>query len=169
MLCDYLLIRRRRLRIEHLYLGTPDSVYWYWHGYHWRAFAAFFLTLWLFLPGFLMSLIYPKVANNWTKIFNITFLIGVALSFTVYAGLCFIFPPKNRFEGQNFLVSRRLARERGVTDGLQDDQIFTKSVRGAPRSEKEQGVEEEGGEEQSLGKDEAAAVKVAELPVARDV
>ena len=144
MLCDYLLIRRMHLRIEHLYLGTPESVYWYYKGFNWRAFAAFFLTIWLFLPGFIMSLI-GQGPNNWTKIFNITFLLGVGLSFTTYGALCFISPPSNRLEGLTYL----------------DDEIFTKSVRGpSAKSEKdEQGIADDASDK------DTRPVRVSELPV----
>lgn len=38
------------------------------------------------------SLTQPSLAN-WTKLYNLTFLIGLAISFTAMSALCYIFPP----------------------------------------------------------------------------
>lgn len=38
------------------------------------------------------SLTTPRLAN-WLKLYNLTFLAGIAISFTAMSGLCYIFPP----------------------------------------------------------------------------
>lgn len=39
MATDYYLLRRRKIRLSHLY-RTHDTQYWYWHGINWRALPA---------------------------------------------------------------------------------------------------------------------------------
>jgi NCS1 family nucleobase:cation symporter-1 len=39
MTCDYYLLRRRRIRLSHLY-KTHDSIYHFWKGVNWRAIPA---------------------------------------------------------------------------------------------------------------------------------
>jgi len=39
MACDYYLIRKRRIRLSHLY-RTHDSCYMFWKGFNWRAMPA---------------------------------------------------------------------------------------------------------------------------------
>ncbi|KAF2855491.1 NCS1 nucleoside transporter family protein-like protein [Plenodomus tracheiphilus IPT5] len=39
MTCDYYLLRKRRIRLSHLY-RTEDSSYYFWKGLNWRAIAA---------------------------------------------------------------------------------------------------------------------------------
>jgi NCS1 family nucleobase:cation symporter-1 len=39
MACDYYILRKRRVRLSHLY-RREDSCYWFWHGVNWRAIPA---------------------------------------------------------------------------------------------------------------------------------
>lgn len=107
MLCDYLVIRRRRVSIPDLYSGDPSSMYWYRNGFHWRAIVAFVLGAWPFCPGFIMTLIDGGTStdNGWIKLFNISFLVGLSLGFVLFLTICTISPPPHRLEGDDFLVS----------------------------------------------------------------
>lgn len=104
MLCDYLVIRKRRLVIPDLYIGDSSSIYWYWHGYHWRAIVAFLCGFVPLLPGFVMNLIGGYTGNGWVKLFQITFLVGLSTGFTVFLIICLISPPPHYREGEDFLV-----------------------------------------------------------------
>ncbi|RDA94095.1 hypothetical protein CP533_5266 [Ophiocordyceps camponoti-saundersi (nom. inval.)] len=46
LLADYHIIRRRKLNLQDLYIGDSSSVYWFDHGFNWRAFVAFFAGVW---------------------------------------------------------------------------------------------------------------------------
>lgn len=46
MLADYHLVRRRRLKLKDLYVGNGTSIYWFDHGFNWRALAAFIAGAW---------------------------------------------------------------------------------------------------------------------------
>lgn len=105
MLADYLVVRRRKLKIEDLYLGGPASIYWYNGGFHWRAGLAFVMGAWPFCPGFIMSLIDSTTSNNWTKLFNISFLVGISIGFISFLAICSISPPPGKDEGLDYLVS----------------------------------------------------------------
>lgn len=111
MLADYLIIRRRRVKIEDLYNGTPTSIYWYHNGYHWRAVLAFVIGAVPFCPGFVMSLIHPGQVNGWTKLFNISFLVAITLGFLSFLGICTISPPPYTDQGLNYLVSPSTPRD----------------------------------------------------------
>lgn len=39
MFADYLLLRARTYRLTHLYTTARSSIYYYWRGMNWRAFA----------------------------------------------------------------------------------------------------------------------------------
>jgi NCS1 family nucleobase:cation symporter-1 len=52
-----------------------------------------------------MVLIDPASTNAAVKIFNISFLIGLAIGFVVFWALCFISPPPHLGEGLDYLVS----------------------------------------------------------------
>lgn len=115
MLCDYLIVRKRRVSIPDLYSGEPSTKYWYRNGFHWRAIVAFVLGVWPFCPGFIMTLAEGGTSSDdgWIKLFNISFLVGIALGFFLFLGICIVSPPPHRLEGDDFL----------------DDERFCKSVR----------------------------------------
>lgn len=107
MLCDYLVIRKRHLSIPDLYIGDSSSIYWYRNGFHWRAVLAFVLGAWPFCPGFIMTLVRggKDVENGWIKLFNISFLVALAMGFFIFWAICLISSPDHRFDGETFLVS----------------------------------------------------------------
>jgi NCS1 family nucleobase:cation symporter-1 len=114
MLADYIVVRRRKVKIEDLYNGTPSSIYWFHNGFHWRAILAFVLGAWPFCPGFIITLVHPSSTSNWVKLFNISFLVGLSIGFISFLVICVISPPPHKDEGLDYL----------------DDERFCKSVRG---------------------------------------
>ncbi|KAL5049356.1 hypothetical protein BDW71DRAFT_204621 [Aspergillus fruticulosus] len=94
MLADYHLVRRHRLKLSDLYIGSPSSIYWFSHGVNWRALVAFTAGMWPLLPGLAANV------NSWTKakwtgwlrLYNLTFIVGLAMSFLVFWGLNVVFP-----------------------------------------------------------------------------
>jgi NCS1 family nucleobase:cation symporter-1 len=104
MLCDYLLIRRRRLSIPDLYIGDSSSIYWYHRGFHWRSILAFLIGFVPLFPGFIMNLLGNHTTSGWVKLFQITFLVGLGIGFVSFWVICTISPPPHYKEGENFLV-----------------------------------------------------------------
>ncbi|KII93698.1 hypothetical protein PLICRDRAFT_69314, partial [Plicaturopsis crispa FD-325 SS-3] len=92
MLADYLVVRKRILSIPDLYTGNKDSIYWYTAGCNFRAPLAWVLALWPILPGFAMVIHNPAASNNWVKLFNIAFLVGIAISFLATIAIAAIWP-----------------------------------------------------------------------------
>ncbi|EPE03023.1 ncs1 nucleoside transporter family protein [Ophiostoma piceae UAMH 11346] len=94
MLADYHVLRKHKLRINELYIGDPSSHYWFNHGFNWRAFVAFFSGVWPLLPGLAASVNSYTGPNwtNWTRLYNLTFIVGVAISFSVYLVLNYFSP-----------------------------------------------------------------------------
>jgi nucleobase:cation symporter-1, NCS1 family len=50
MVCDYYIIKKRKLNVRELY--NPDGIYWYEHGFNWRAFVSFLIPVACVMPGF---------------------------------------------------------------------------------------------------------------------
>ena len=40
MVCDYWVLRRRRVKLSDLYHPGKDGLYYYWHGVNWRSYVA---------------------------------------------------------------------------------------------------------------------------------
>ncbi|RKU47066.1 hypothetical protein DL546_009025 [Coniochaeta pulveracea] len=94
--CDYWIIRRRRIKLSDLYHNRPEGIYYFWHGFNWRAFVAWVLGFWSQLPGFGAKVTPASVhvSQGWSNIFNLAFLVGFAISFTVFWGLSTVWPPR---------------------------------------------------------------------------
>jgi NCS1 family nucleobase:cation symporter-1 len=54
MVCDYYIIKKRKLNVYELYNGK--GIYYYDYGFNWRAFVAFFVGVGPCLPGFAKSI-----------------------------------------------------------------------------------------------------------------
>ncbi|KAL1707370.1 permease for cytosine/purines, uracil, thiamine, allantoin-domain-containing protein [Schizophyllum commune] len=84
ILADYFVLRRRYMNLTALYRHGP-APYWYWHGFNFRAIAAFTLALIPNLPGFVAKVNnrnnIPKAA---TYIFSCVWPVGVLVSAALY-------------------------------------------------------------------------------------
>jgi NCS1 family nucleobase:cation symporter-1 len=54
MVSDYYLIKKQKLDVHELY--RDRGIYWYDHGFNWRAFAAFVVGFGPLMPGFAKSI-----------------------------------------------------------------------------------------------------------------
>jgi cytosine/uracil/thiamine/allantoin permease len=86
MVCDYYLIKKRKLDIDQLY--TDRGIYWYSGGWNWRAYVSFILGFAPLLPGFAKS-IEPtlNVGGAW-KIYSFAWIFGFFLSLSVHYVIC---------------------------------------------------------------------------------
>lgn len=95
MLADYHIVRKHKLKLGDLYTGDSSSIYWFASGVNWRAFVAFSVGMWPLIPG-LVATVNSYSGGQWTgwiRLYNLTFLIGLAMSFVVFWMLSYIFPP----------------------------------------------------------------------------
>ncbi|ORY77985.1 NCS1 family nucleobase:cation symporter-1 [Leucosporidium creatinivorum] len=99
MLADYFVVRKQTLKMEDLYIGSADSIYWFDFGFNWRALVAWAIGTVVIFPGFIMVLIDSTNDNTWVRLFNMSFLVGVALGFVAFWAICAVFPPPNLGEG----------------------------------------------------------------------
>ncbi|KAG7087946.1 hypothetical protein E1B28_011990 [Marasmius oreades] len=124
MLADYHVIRRYKLKMQDLYVGGERSIYWYWHGFHWRPLVAWVIAVFPTLPGLIMSVRDATLDNNWVKLFRLTFFLGWAISFVTYILICKVFPTPGLGEGDD-------RHNDSMTFGLRDDEMDASSTTGS--------------------------------------
>ncbi|KAF4503029.1 C2H2 zinc finger [Fusarium agapanthi] len=93
--CDYWLIRSRRIKLSDLYNPGPTSIYYFSCGFNPRSFIAWFLGFATQLPGFAAG-VTPnkvKVGEAWHELFYLAFPLGFAISFTAHYVINRVFPP----------------------------------------------------------------------------
>lgn len=54
IISDYYLVKKRKLDVHELY--KDHGIYWYNHGWNWRAYAAFLIGVAPLIPGFAKSI-----------------------------------------------------------------------------------------------------------------
>jgi NCS1 family nucleobase:cation symporter-1 len=112
--CDYWLIRSRRIKLSDL--CNPDSTnnYYFNHGFEPRSFAAWFLGFATQLPGFITTVEPDKVqvGELWHELFYLAFSLGFAISFVAHYALNRAFPPPGLGLVDDIDYSGRLTRLR---------------------------------------------------------
>lgn len=93
--CDYWLIRRRKLKLSDLYHPRPEGIYYFVRGANPRSFVAWVLGFATQLPGFAANVTPAavQVDHAWNELYYMAFPLGFAISFTVHYVLNQIWPP----------------------------------------------------------------------------
>jgi nucleobase:cation symporter-1, NCS1 family len=93
MVCDFWVVRNRKLKLSALYTPNASSIYWYHGGFNWRAFVSWLIGIAPALPGFINA-VSPKikVPIGAQEIFYLAYIEGFAISFLVHYGLNHFFP-----------------------------------------------------------------------------
>ncbi|RPD58302.1 NCS1 nucleoside transporter family [Lentinus tigrinus ALCF2SS1-7] len=95
MVSDYLVVRRSRLRLAHLYMPKPASIYYFTYGVNFRAVVAWIFGVWPLMPGFINA-VSPSpvgISEGWTRCYDLAWPLGFTLSAFVHVGLSMAFPP----------------------------------------------------------------------------
>ncbi|EXJ55267.1 hypothetical protein A1O7_08193 [Cladophialophora yegresii CBS 114405] len=91
--CDFWVVRARKLKLSGLYVPHKSSIYWYNHGFNWRAYVSWLIGMAPALPGFINA-VNPsiKVPKGAQEIFYLAYIEGFALAFVVHYVLNWMFP-----------------------------------------------------------------------------
>ncbi|KAH8890333.1 NCS1 family nucleobase:cation symporter-1 [Thozetella sp. PMI_491] len=92
MIADFWIIRKRKLIMADLY--KEGGIYWYSHGWNWRAFAAFFIAIAPSMPGLVATVGGYTLSNGWFRIYYLAYFVGMAIGFVLYLIICHFFPPE---------------------------------------------------------------------------
>ncbi|RMZ66791.1 NCS1 nucleoside transporter family [Pyrenophora seminiperda CCB06] len=92
MSCDYYLLRKRRIRLSHLY-RTRDSIYYFSHGFNWRAIVAWICGWAPMIGGLIVTVrAEPHPSRPLVQLYYMAFLIGFFISAIVFYVLNLISP-----------------------------------------------------------------------------
>ncbi|KAH8771578.1 permease for cytosine/purines, uracil, thiamine, allantoin-domain-containing protein [Hyaloscypha sp. PMI_1271] len=92
LLCHYYVISRGYLDIDDLYTSRKDGVYWYFHGWNWRAYLAYVVGIAPNFYGFLNNM-GVRASDGVAKAYYFAYPIGLCVSFLVYWGTCWVSRP----------------------------------------------------------------------------
>ncbi|OKL60007.1 hypothetical protein UA08_04892 [Talaromyces atroroseus] len=95
MVAEYWVIRSRKVKLSDLYHAREGGIYYYWHGFNWRAFVAWVVGFTPQLPGFIASINTSVVVPaGCTDLYHLAFPLGFAISFVIYVALNKLAPPQ---------------------------------------------------------------------------
>jgi NCS1 family nucleobase:cation symporter-1 len=93
MVCDYYLIKKRKLNVDQLYAN--HGIYWYNNGWNWRAYASLIIGFSPLLPGFAKSIDNTLDVGGAWKIYTFAWIFGFFLSLMTHYVICtYISVPK---------------------------------------------------------------------------
>lgn len=93
--CEYWILRQRKVKLSDLYHRRPDGIYHYWHGINWRTFTSWIIGWSYLIPGFAAT-VTPgavQVPQACINLYYLAFPLGFTVSFLVHLGLNRILPP----------------------------------------------------------------------------
>ncbi|KAH8093863.1 NCS1 nucleoside transporter family [Cristinia sonorae] len=95
MVAEYHFLRRRKIKLTHLFIPNSTSDYWFWHGLNWRAPIAWVLGVWPSMPGFCASVTPKKVhvSTTWIHVYYMSWLLGFSISAVIWLTLNTLWPP----------------------------------------------------------------------------
>jgi len=86
LICDYFLIRGRRLELAELF--KPDGIYSYRGGFNWRAIVSLFVAIAPVVPGFIRAATTPggQVANPdiFDTLYVYAWFVTFGIAFVLY-------------------------------------------------------------------------------------
>ncbi|KAI9036353.1 nucleobase cation symporter-1 family protein [Aspergillus affinis] len=91
MLCDYYVVRKGYLQVKDLYSARKNSPYRYSYGFSWQAYASYLAGILINIVGF-AGAVGRTVPVGAQYIYNINYVSGVTVSFTLYYILTRLFP-----------------------------------------------------------------------------
>ncbi|KAK8209476.1 NCS1 family nucleobase:cation symporter-1 [Phyllosticta capitalensis] len=117
---DYFLVRFGEYHIGDMYMGNKKSCYWYWHGFNWRAFAAWLLGMAPLLPGFARAIQKKSSGNGWDRLYEISYFYGFFMALFAHAAFHAIFPAERQRGSSPFVlegVAEMIHGEERSTEG----------------------------------------------------
>jgi NCS1 family nucleobase:cation symporter-1 len=90
---DYWVIRKGNIHTPSVFLGGPQSIYWYWHGFNLRAYAAWLIGVVLVVHGVANSLAPGTLDPASTNIYNMGIILSSLAGGLSYYLICLVFPP----------------------------------------------------------------------------
>ncbi|KAG7782656.1 hypothetical protein KL910_005391, partial [Ogataea haglerorum] len=94
MVCDYWVVRQRKLKLMDMFEPSSRSIYWFRAGFNWRSFAAWVIGFAPLMPGFVnacnTSIEIPAGAKH---LYQLAFIYGFVVSFLLHYVFNRLSPP----------------------------------------------------------------------------
>ena len=141
MICDYWILRGRKVKLSDLYHPGKDGIYYYWRGINWRSFASWVIGWCYLLPGFAHA-VTPNavtVPEACTNLYYLAFPLGFAVSFSAHFCINKAFPPVGLREIDDVDYFGTFTAEEAAKMGVAIPETIESEDSGSPPNEPEKG------------------------------
>jgi NCS1 family nucleobase:cation symporter-1 len=130
MIVDYWIVRRGNLHVPSLYTKDPDAPYTYYHGWNFRAAAAWIAGVAFTIHGIAGNLNPDSVNDASKNMYRLGFLLSLLMGAAVYYVACLIWPlpvyPDTTRDGS--MMFEAMADSEGFLAGESPDTITLRGV-----------------------------------------
>ena len=105
MICDYFVVRHRKIKLSDLYHPRKSGIYYYAKGWNWRTLVAWVVGWVPMMPGFAHAITPSvKVPQGCTYLFYLAYPVGFVISFLAYWAINTVSPPPgiNEIDGIDY-------------------------------------------------------------------
>lgn len=143
-ICDYWVLRNRRIKLSDLYHPGKDGIFYYTGGFNWRAFLAWVTGFASQIPGFAASLNTSiNVPIGCMHLYQLAFPLGFVISFLVFYALNKIWPPPGMGEIDDFDEFGTFTPDEAARLGVSVDTVFEEgTIEGVEPQEEKGGMRE---------------------------
>ncbi len=100
MLADYYFVRRGYLNIGELFSGSSKGIYYYAHGWNWRAYTAYIAGIVPCFPGFLHAVGVAGIPIGAQRLYVFALPVGIICAAAVYCAINYFWPPPGGLASQ---------------------------------------------------------------------
>lgn len=103
IIADFWVVRKKHLKLSHLYTDTPEGKYWYWNGVNYKNLLIWIIAFAPGLPGLINSANDTiKISSGAKNFYYANTVIEFTISFTLVVVSSYIWPYKNVNEIDEF-------------------------------------------------------------------
>ena len=125
MVCEYWVLRQRRVKLTDLYHPQKEGLYHYWYGINWRSFLSWVIGWAYLIPGFAHAVTpLVTVPRACTDLYYLAYPLGFTVSFLTHWALNKMAPPPGLGVADDVDVYETFASDEAMRLGIAPSNVL---------------------------------------------
>lgn len=125
MVCEYWVLRQRRVKLTDLYHPRKEGLYHYWYGINWRSFLSWVIGWAYLIPGFAHAVTpHVTVPRACTDLYYLAYPLGFTVSFLTHWALNTMAPPPGLGVADDVDVYETFASDEAMRLGIAPSNVL---------------------------------------------
>ncbi|GAB1725115.1 hypothetical protein NU195Hw_g6836t1 [Hortaea werneckii] len=125
MVCEYWVLRQRRVKLTDLYHPRKEGLYHYWYGINWRSFLSWVIGWAYLIPGFAHAVTpHVTVPRACTDLYYLAYPLGFTVSFLTHWALNTMAPPPGLGVADDVDVYETFASDEAMRLGIASSNVL---------------------------------------------